>query len=71
MKYAKGTTVRFWTGLREGQGRIGQISYDGIYQIGGTPGVYIGPVNGRAVGFVALTHVELERHGGIEGGEKG
>lgn len=54
----EGTPVRFWTGLREGEGRVGKIKYSGVYECGGTQGVYIGPVDGRAIGFVALTHVE-------------
>lgn len=54
----KGTPVRFWTGLREGEGRISTIKYDGVYELGGTHGVYISAVDGRAIGFVALTHVE-------------
>lgn len=49
----KGTPVRFWTGIREGEGRTGKLSYDGVYEIGGTPCVYIG-----GAGAVALTHVE-------------
>lgn len=57
-EWRKGTPVRFWTGLREGEGRTGKLSYEGVYTIGGTPCVYIGPVDGRAVGAVALTHVE-------------
>jgi len=55
---AKGTKVRFWTALREGEGRIGELGYDGVYEVGGTAGVYIAPVGGKSVGFVALSHVE-------------
>lgn len=54
----KGTPVRFWTGMREGEGRISTLKYDGVYVVCGTQGVYISAVDGRAIGFVALTHVE-------------
>jgi hypothetical protein len=53
-----GTPVRFWTGLREGEGRVSTLKYDGVHECGGTQGVYLSPVDGRAIGFVALTHVE-------------
>jgi hypothetical protein len=55
---AAGTPVRFWTGLREGEGRTGTIRYDGVYECGGTAGVYIRADDGKAVGFVCLSHVE-------------
>jgi hypothetical protein len=48
-----GAKVRYWTGLKEGPGREGEISYDGIYECGGTKVVYV-----RGRGAVALTHVE-------------
>ena len=57
-EWVVGTQVRFWTGLREGEGRTGRLSYEGVYECGGTRGVYIAAVDGRAIGFVALTHVE-------------
>jgi hypothetical protein len=57
-EWTVGTPVRFWTGVREGEGRTGTLKHDGVHECGGTPGVYIAPVDGRAVGFVALTHVE-------------
>lgn len=49
----EGTTVRFWTGLREGEGRTGKLSYSGVYDICGTQCVYI-----AGIGAVALSHVE-------------
>jgi hypothetical protein len=55
---AAGTPVRFWTGIREGEGRMGTITYGGVYEIGGTAGVYLRRDDGKSVGFVALSHVE-------------
>lgn len=49
----KGTSVRFWTGLREGEGRLGELSYDGVHEVGGSWSVYI-----KGVGSVVLSHVE-------------
>jgi hypothetical protein len=49
----KGTPVRFWTGLREGEGRVGELSYDGVHEIGGSWSVYI-----KGIGSVVLSHVE-------------
>jgi hypothetical protein len=63
----KGQHVRFWTGLREGLGRTGTLSYDGIHYLGGTPCVYIRSdeprcvIDGKpnySVGAVALSHVD-------------
>jgi hypothetical protein len=54
-----GTEVRFWTGLREGDGRIGWVKYEACVLGDHTPGVYIrGEAGKGAVGFVALTHIE-------------
>lgn len=53
-----GAQVRFWTGIREGAGRTSMLKYDGVYECGGAQGVYVAAVDGRAIGFVALTHVE-------------
>ncbi len=55
---AAGTPVHFWTGLREGEGRTGTIKYEGVYECGGKAGVYIRGDDGKAVGFVCLSHVE-------------
>lgn len=55
---AAGTRVRFWTGLREGEGRTGVIRWEGVYECGGQAGVYIRGDDGKAVGFVGLSHVE-------------
>ena len=63
----KGTHVRFWTGIRQGPGRTGTLTYDGIHDVGGTPCVYIRGDEPRLVldgkplynvGAVALTHVD-------------
>lgn len=50
--------VRFWTGAREGEGRIGTAYTHATILSGHTPGIYIRDANDRNVGFVALSHVE-------------
>jgi hypothetical protein len=55
---AVGTPVRFWTGLREGEGKTGAICYEGVYEVGGSAGIYILGDDDKAVGFVCLSHVE-------------
>jgi len=52
----KGTSVRFWTGLREGEGRLGELSYDGVHEIGGSWSVYI-----KGVGSVTPVTEETAR----------
>ena len=49
----KGTMVRYWTGVKEGKGRVGKVSYDGVYDICGSDCIYV-----AGVGAVAVTHVE-------------
>jgi len=65
---AKGTRVRFWSGLREGEGRLGTIKYDGVYEIGGTASVYIRSDDGKLSSSVAISHVELVESGQEVGG---
>lgn len=56
---ARGTRVRFWSGVREGEGRLGTIKYDGVYEIGGTASVYIRSDDGKLSSAVAISHVEI------------
>ena len=58
---AKGTRVRFWSGVREGEGRLGTIKYDGVYEIGGTASVYVRSDDGKYSASVAISHVEVLR----------
>jgi hypothetical protein len=49
-----GALVRYWTGVKDGPGKIGEVKFDGIYELAsGQAVVYI-----RGVGAVALSHVE-------------
>lgn len=64
-KYSEGQRVRFWTGLREGEGRTGtawtqavMLGADSSGKGGHTAVVYIRDDQGRNVGCVSLTHVE-------------
>jgi hypothetical protein len=57
--------VRFWTGLREGEGRTG-VAYSAACILGNSAGVYIRETvprctlhPGRNIGFVCLSHVEF------------
>jgi hypothetical protein len=52
-KHPEGTQVRFWSGVREGDGQIGTVSY-GAHPIGNIPGVYV-----EDRGFIAMTHIEV------------
>jgi len=52
--YPVGTEVRYWTGLREGDGRTGATRSEAYDAPGGHPVVFI---EGCA-GYVALTHVD-------------
>ena len=61
---AKGTRVRFCSGVREGEGRLGTIKYDGVYEIGGAASVYIRSDDGKLSSSVAISHVELLPHQG-------
>ncbi len=54
--HPEGTAVRFWPGAREGEPRVGVTSSTACILGGHTAGVYITPG-----GFVALSHVEVER----------
>jgi hypothetical protein len=58
LEYGIGQAVRFWTGLREGEGKTGKTTYKACVLGGHTPGVYILRDDGKNVGFVAFTHVE-------------
>jgi len=58
-EWTVGTPVRFWTGVREGEGRTGTIKHEGVHQVGGTDCVYVRSDDGVSIGAVALTHVEL------------
>jgi hypothetical protein len=49
----KGDKVIYWSWLRKGDGKEGELSYAGVYDICGTPCVYV-----RGKGAIALTHVE-------------
>lgn len=52
-----GTNVRFWTGLREGEGRVGQVLAPGAFILSGhTPVVMLA----GARGCIALSHVSLK-----------
>lgn len=54
-----GSRVRFWTGLREGEGRVGETTC-AAYVLGGhTPVVHVANAE-RGWGSVALTHVQPE-----------
>jgi len=49
-----GALVRYWTGVKDGPGKIGHVKFDGIYELtSGQAVVYI-----VGVGAVALSHVE-------------
>jgi len=49
-----GALVRYWTGVKQGPGKIGTVKFDGIYELAsGQAVVYI-----MGVGAVALSHVE-------------
>ena len=53
LKHAPEYQARYWTFLREGEGKVGTV-YTKAYLLGGhTPVVYI-----RGAGAVSLTHVE-------------
>lgn len=52
-KHTEKTQVRYWSGVREGEGKIGWTQTAATILGGHTAGVYIG-----GAGFVALTHVE-------------
>jgi hypothetical protein len=54
-----GTPVRFWTGVREGQGRVGTTWTEAQIMGGHTSVVYIRDLFGKNVGSVSLTHVDL------------
>ena len=49
--------VRFWTGAKEGPGRMGK-TYSKATIVGGSAVVYIRDESGKNVGCVCLTHVE-------------
>jgi hypothetical protein len=49
--------VRFWTGAREGEGRLGK-TWTPAQMMSGTAVVYIRDSQGKNVGAVALSHVE-------------
>lgn len=51
-----GTRVRYWTGVREGEGRKGVTTHEATLLGGHTPVAWIE----GARGCVALTHVEVE-----------
>ena len=48
-----GSNVRYWTGIREGEGRLGRTTEPAGVLEGHTAVVWIDPA-----GFVALSHVE-------------
>lgn len=50
--------VRFWTGVREGEGRIGNAYTEAMILGGHTPVVYIRDLEGKNIGSVSLSHVE-------------
>jgi hypothetical protein len=52
-KHTEKTQVRYWTGTREGEGKLGWTQTQATILGGHTAGVYIG-----GAGFVALSHVE-------------
>lgn len=53
-KHKIGTRVRYWPGMREGEGRIGTTKTEASILGGHTAGVYL-----SARGFVALSHVKV------------
>lgn len=55
-KYPVGTRVRYWTGLREGEGRVGKTRSAAEVLSGHTAVVWVEGCRG----CVALTHVELD-----------
>jgi len=50
-----GHDVRYWSGAREGEGKVGKVKYPAQILGGHTAVVYID----AGVGAVALTHVEV------------
>ena len=52
-----GVTVRFWTGLREGEGRIGVTWTDARIMCEHAV-VYVRDEQGKNVGAISLTHIE-------------
>jgi hypothetical protein len=50
-----GEFVTYWTGVREGEGKVGRIRFQAEVMGGHTPVVYI-----DGVGSVALSHVEAK-----------
>lgn len=63
LKHPVGTKVRFWTFLREGEGKHG-VTWTAASMLGDhTPCVYIRDCSGKNVGAVALTHVKAESAG--------
>ena len=55
--YPIGTMVRYWRGVREGDGRLGQTTSEAFLLGGHTPVVLIDGCSGS----VALSHVEPEK----------
>jgi hypothetical protein len=51
--------VRFWTGLKEGDGVLGNTWSPAELLGGHTPVVYVRELSGKNRGAIALTHVEL------------
>lgn len=57
-----GTKVRYWTGIREGEGRPGKVGARAYVLGGHSPVVWIIADDPKApAGTVALTHVEVIR----------
>ncbi|HWR36407.1 MAG TPA: hypothetical protein VN622_11110 [Clostridia bacterium] len=64
-RYPVGTSVRFWSGLREGEGQLGTTWTDAQMLSGNTAVVYVRDFNGNNRGSMSLTHVQpLESEGG-------
>jgi hypothetical protein len=59
LKHKVGCAVRFWTGMREGEGRAGHTWTEASLAHSGHAVVYLRDSDGKNVGMVLLSHVEV------------
>jgi hypothetical protein len=57
IRHPVGTPVRYWSGVREGEGKLSKTTHAAVLLSGHTPVVW---VEGES-GCIALSHVEAER----------